>query len=81
MKISDTEAHVCMDNSESKVGDRVTLFKNNCPKAGGKGDPSAGCEKIQLGQGTVTKILNHHYSVIKFDAGVPFEEGTFVEKR
>lgn len=85
MKVSDTEAHVCMDKTEAKVGDRVTLFKNAC--TGGQGGIRAGlgdarhCEKVQLGQGTVTEILNNHYSVVKFDAGVPFEEGTFVERR
>ena len=85
MKVSDTEAHVCMDSSEAKVGDRVTLFKNACTSAkgglrSGLGD-SRSCEKVQLGQGTVTEILNQHYSVVKFDPGVSFEEGSFVEKR
>lgn len=85
MKVSDTEAHVCMDKTEAKVGDRVTLFKNACTGSSGGirtglGAPRS-CEKVQLGQGTVTEILNNHYSVVKFDAGVPFEEGTFVEKR
>ncbi len=84
MKVSDTEAHVCMDNTEAKVGDRVTLFRNNCPTKGGRarsGDGGGSCEKVQLGQGTVTEILNQHYSVVKFDPGVSFEEGSFVEKR
>jgi hypothetical protein len=84
MKVSDTEAHVCMDNTEAKVGDRVTLYKNNCPSKGGgarSGLAGGGCEKVKLGQGSVTEILNQHYSVVKFDSGVPFEEGTFVEKR
>ena len=85
MKVSDTEAHVCMDNTEAKVGDRVTLYKNNCPTTGGGARSGLGaggrCEKVELGQGSVTEILNQHYSVVKFDPGVPFEEGTFVEKR
>lgn len=85
MKVSDTEAHVCMDNTEAKVGDRVTLYKNNCPSTGGRVRSGLGrggkCEKVELGYGTVTEILNQHYSVVKFDSGVPFEEGTFVEKR
>ncbi len=82
MKVSDTEAHVCLDDTEAKVGDRVTLFKSKCSGGGSKGGGSGrSCEKVQLGQGTVTEILSHHYSVVKFDAGVPFDEGTFVEKR
>ena len=85
MKVSDDEAHVCMDTAHTKVGDRLELFKNICksPKGGlrsGLGDV-ASCTKTQLGEGTVTKILNEHYSVVKFDSGVAFEEGTFVEKR
>lgn len=83
MKVSDTEAHVCLDDTEAKVGDRVTLFKSRCSGGGGgkSGGQGRSCEKVQLGQGTVTEILNHHYSLVKFDAGVAFEEGTFVEKR
>jgi hypothetical protein len=86
MKVSDTEAHVCMNKSEVKVGDRVTLFRNNCPSKGprgrnGDGGEAGGCTKVQLGQGTVTENLNEHYSVVKFDQGVQFEEGTFVEKK
>ncbi|OQW47464.1 MAG: hypothetical protein A4S09_15190 [Proteobacteria bacterium SG_bin7] len=79
MKVSDTEAHVCMDKSEAKVGDRVTLFRNNCPAKGVGGGGT--CTKVELGQGTVTEILNDHYSVVKFDPGVKFSEGAFVEKR
>jgi hypothetical protein len=85
MKVSDTEAHVCMDKSEAIVGDRVTLFKNDCPgpKAGPRSDVwvARGCKKTKLGEGTVTENLNEHYSVVKFDTGVAFDEGTFVEKR
>ncbi len=80
MKVSATEAHVCLDNA--KVGDRLTLFKNSCPtrdtglRTSGS---SAMCEKVRVGQGTVTQILNQHYSVLKADAGVAIEEGNFVE--
>lgn len=84
MKVSDTEAHVCIDNSEAKVGERVTLYKNKCPSkasASRLGLSSERCEKVYLGQGTITEILNQHYSVVKFDPGVSFEEGTFIEKR
>lgn len=84
MKVSDTEAHVCIDNSEAKVGERVTLYKNKCPSKANSsrlGLSSERCEKLYLGQGTITEILNQHYSVVKFDPGVLFEEGTFIEKR
>lgn len=84
MKVSDTEAHVCIDDSEAKVGERVSLYKNKCSNSttsGRLGLSKQRCEKAYLGQGTITEILNQHYSVVKFDPGVSFEEGTFIEKR
>ncbi|MDZ4082158.1 MAG: hypothetical protein U1E10_04425 [Bdellovibrionales bacterium] len=80
MKVSESEAQVCLD--EAKVGDRLTLFKNSCPTKGTSlrsSSNSGMCEKVRVGQGTVTEILNQHYSVLKADAGVPIEEGNFVE--
>ncbi|MBI2606291.1 MAG: hypothetical protein HYW49_09455 [Deltaproteobacteria bacterium] len=85
MKVSDEEAHVCMGDNEVKAGDEVALYKNVCtsPKAGvrsgsgGTGD----CKKVSLGQGRVLRALNEHYSVIKVDPGVAFDEGTVVEKQ
>lgn len=85
MKVSDNEAHVCLGKGEVKEGDIVTAFYNDCSNVtGGGADKGAGaalCEKTKLGSGKVTKVLNDHYSVIKFDEGVKFSEGTFVEKQ
>ena len=84
MKTSDNEAHVCLGDKEVKVGDRVNAFTNYCPsKGGGRAGEGGGgtCEKRSLGDGTVTALLNQHYSVVKFDDGVKFDEGTIVEKR
>lgn len=84
MKTSDDEAHVCLGKGEVKTGDRVNILKNICT---GKGlssrinDNVGTCEMKQLGMGTVKDIISDHYSVVKFDAGVPFEEGTLVERR
>jgi hypothetical protein len=82
MKMSDNEAHVCLGNKEVKVGDRVTALKNYCSASGAarKEGASAVCEKRILGEGTVTSLLNQHYSLVKFDDGVKFNEGTIVEK-
>ncbi|PWU18872.1 MAG: hypothetical protein C5B49_06570 [Bdellovibrio sp.] len=83
MKTSDNEAHVCMGEGEVKPGDRVRLFKNVCHSKGPSGAYSgagAGCEKKEIGEGTVKEILNQHYSLVKFDQGIQVEEGTFVEK-
>jgi N-methylhydantoinase B/oxoprolinase/acetone carboxylase alpha subunit len=83
MKTSDTEAHVCMGKGEVTAGDRVRLFENACggEGAGLRSGIGTSCEKVELGMGTVEKVLNEHYSVVKFDKGVRFEKGTFVEKQ
>lgn len=85
MKASAEEAHVCMGDKDVKAGDKVALFKNVCtgPKGGtrsGLGD-SGGCQKVKIGEGSVERILNEHYSVVKVNPGVQFEEGTIVEKQ
>lgn len=81
MKINDREAHVCMGNNEAKIGDKVTLYRNVCPGKGGREGGSIGiCRKETLGTGSVTELLNEHYSVVKFDSKVDFNESTFVEK-
>ena len=86
MKVSDSEAHVCLGNGEVKEGDKVTAFYNDCQnRSGGSGRNSgaygAPCVKTKLGEGKITKILNEHYSVVQFEEGVKFTEGTFVEKQ
>ncbi|MBY0517513.1 MAG: hypothetical protein K2P81_11420 [Bacteriovoracaceae bacterium] len=86
MKVSDSEAHVCLGNGEVKEGDKVTAFYNDCQNitAGGgrnSGAYGAPCVKTKLGEGKITKVLNDHYSVVEFDEGVKFTEGTFVEKQ
>ncbi|MBY0516903.1 MAG: hypothetical protein K2P81_08350 [Bacteriovoracaceae bacterium] len=82
MKVSEHEAHVCLNKDEVRVGDRVVAFYNDCQSKNlgdsrGAGTP---CIKTKLGHGTVAKILNEHYSLVKFDEGVKFSESTFVEK-
>lgn len=86
MKTSDSEAHVCLGKGEVKAGDRLTLYKNVCTTKGGGGRGEGGnnggsCQIKELGMGSVQTILNDHYSVVKFDQGVQFEEGTFVEMK
>lgn len=83
MKISENEAHVCLGKGEIAVGDRVTLYRNACVGKGGgsrSGGGGGSCEKKEVGMGSVQEVLNQHYSVVRFDQGVQFEEGSFVEK-
>ena len=85
MKISDTEAHVCMGEGEVKAGDKVAFYKNVCsaPKPGGRIDASVavGCKKVMIGTGEISQTLNEHYSVVHIAPGVQFKEGTIVEKQ
>lgn len=81
MKGDDQEAHVCMGDKEVKAGDRVALFRNECNRRGGKVGALDPCHKVKIGEGTVERPLNEHYSIVKVDTGVQFEEGTVVEKK
>jgi hypothetical protein len=78
MKVSDNEAHVCMGKGEVREGDRVTLYRNLCTGQITRGGPR--CTLNKLGMGTVENVLNEHYSVVKFDPGVAFDEKNFVQK-
>lgn len=82
MKISDTEAHVGMGESDLSVGDHVELYRNAC--TGGLGGRDGGsnrsCRKEPMGHGEVSRILNPDYSVVQFPAGTKFSEGDMVEK-
>lgn len=84
MKISDTEAHVCLGDAEVKVGDRVNAFQNVCTKEANRVSRTGNiipCTKTKIGTGVVTSLINDHYSVVKFDGSVNFNEGTVVEKQ
>lgn len=80
MKSSADEAHVCLGDNEVRAGDKVALFKNECGQSTGNGKGVPGCKKVKLGDGTVERTFNEHYSLVKVDPGVPFQEGTIVEK-
>lgn len=86
MKINKNEAHVCLGDNAVKSGDTVAFFKNDCKSisAGGSGEKGGGreieCSLIKLGEGTVSKTLNNHYSLVKTDGTFSFDEGTLVEK-
>lgn len=72
-----------MGAGEVVPGDRVALYKNECrrPARVGKSVPPISCEKIKVGEGRVSRIINEHYSVIQVEPGVAFDEGTIVEKQ
>lgn len=80
MKVSDSEAHVCLGDNEVKAGDKVALFRNECVGRGQREGSAGNCRLVRLGEGRVEKTLNEHYSVVRVNPGVAFSEGTLVEK-
>lgn len=78
MKISDSDAHVCLRKQEVKEGETVVIYRNVCERNTGKPAFSR-CELRQQGTGQITDRLNDHYSVVHFDNGVKFNEGDVVE--
>ena len=78
MKVDESTAHVGLNSDEVKVGDHVELYGSKCT-TGTRGSPSK-CIKISKGHGTVVEILSEHYVSVKFDQGVSFQEGDFIEK-
>jgi hypothetical protein len=81
MKVSDTEAHVCMGKGEVKEGDRVRLYRNVCSAELESSFPTAvaACHREPEGTGQVAKVLNDHYSVVRFPPGTSMHEGDTVE--
>jgi len=77
MKISETQAHVCLSKGEVGVGESVKLYRNICAHA--SKSVLSRCEKRLIGTGTVSEILNEHYSVVAMERGADFKEGDFVE--
>ncbi len=78
MKISDSQAHVCLGNNEVAVGDHVRLIKHKCTSSS---KPAVRqCTPVVIAEGQVTQVLNEHYSVVDFPPGTAFVEGDSVEK-
>lgn len=77
MKVSDSVAHVGLQQTEATVGDHVELYTNRCNRT--KGDEQV-CKKISKGHGRITSIISSDYVSVEFDKGVTFQEGDFIEK-
>lgn len=74
MKVNEQEAHVCLGSNEVKVGDKLVVYNNDCKSQNR-------CLKVKVGEAKVTQVLDEHYSIVQFDPGVAFEEGTVLEKQ
>lgn len=78
MKMDESTAHVGIKNNEVNVGDHVELYGNKCARNKASDDQS--CVRVSKGHGTITQILSADYSTVKFENGVTFQEGDFIEK-
>jgi hypothetical protein len=76
MKIDENTAHVGLNKNEVAVGDHVQLYGNKCTST----KVEQNCKKISKGHGVVSQILSDDYAAVKFDIGVAFQEGDFIEK-
>ena len=83
MKVSETEAHVCMGKGEVKQGALVHLYHNVCKTPPTSAVPAIvdSCRREAGGDGSVEKVLNDHYSVVRFQSGTLFQEGDTVETK
>ena len=80
MKLDNKKAHVCLGNKDVKVGDKVAFFRNLCTTRADREYADLHCEIKKIGTGSVTKLLNAHYSEVQTDGSFKFSEGTLVEK-
>jgi len=81
MKVDNNTAHVCLGDNDVKIGDKIAFYKTKCTVRSGMEADGTECKMLKLGQGSVVKILNTHYSTVKVDNAFNFEEGTLVEKK
>lgn len=82
MKIDEGTAHVCIDPGGAKVGDQLTVFRNECsqPTPGSKAQGIVLCKKKSVGTARIKSFLNEHYAEVQFAEGSDFREGDMVER-
>lgn len=82
MKIDEHTAHVCIDPDEAKVGDHLSVFRNECsqPIPGSKSRGIPVCKKRPVGSATIISYFNEHYAEARFANGTAFKEGDMVER-
>ena len=83
MKTNNKTAHVCLGENDVKIGDTLEFYTNRCTATGGAREDGdiRECELKILGTGTVTKLLNNHYSEVRASGSFKFKEGTLVQKK
>jgi hypothetical protein len=83
MKTDNKTAHVCLGNNDVEIGDKLDFYTNSCKGSAGAKDnaDTRECKLKVLGTGTVTKLLNSHYSEVTTEDEFAFNEGTLVQKK
>ena len=81
MKMDKNTAHVCLGDHDVKKGDKVIFYNNRCDRNDTREEGvGALCQMEKIGVGSVSKILNSHYSEVKIEGDFNFFEGTLVQK-
>ncbi len=81
MKLEPNQVEVCMGSEELNLGDRVSFFKNDCPKPNRAFmEGGAACHKEKVGEGVIIQILNEDYSIVDVKSGKTPDTGSIVEK-
>jgi hypothetical protein len=76
MKISDTEAHVCLGEEAATPGTTIDVYRSVCRR-----EKPYTCDLRSVGTGTIKENLNSHYAVATFPEGSTFQEGDMVRAR
>jgi len=76
MKLSDTQAHVCLFEKEAPVGTQVQLYRHTC-KSQGRG--AYQCTKQSMAIGKISQTMGGHYALVTFPEGTKLEEGYTIE--
>jgi hypothetical protein len=84
MKLSDTQAHVCLFEQDAPVGAQVQLYRHDCvgqyDKSGAPyGRTPFSCKKEAVAIGTIAQKMGGHYALVTFPQGTQYEEGYTVE--
>jgi hypothetical protein len=79
MKVSETEAHVCIFGKDAPVGAQVQLFRHNCEMKGGATPNRYECTKQQVAIGKIATKMGGHYALVTFPQGTKIEDGYTVE--
>jgi hypothetical protein len=85
MKVSETQAHVCLLDQEATVGAQVQLYRHDCKGQYDKpGTPynrtAYECKKEAVAIGTIAQKMGGHYALVTFPQGTQYEEGYTVEQ-